>query len=89
LQGTPHIANPHPLCSLTRLRPLLSRLSGNHAQAIALACRLTGRSAQIVMPDNAPMVKRNAVEEYGATITTCPSTQKDREESAQRLLEVR
>lgn len=40
------------------------------------------------MPDNAPVVKRNAVEEYGATITTCPSTQKDREESAQKLLQV-
>lgn len=74
-----------PACSSPRSTPS----SGNHAQAIALACRLTGRSAQIVMPDNAPTVKRAAVEDYGATITTCVSTQKDREEAAEKLLQVR
>ena len=38
------------------------------------------------MPENAPSVKRKAVEEYGAEIITCPSTLKDREEYAARVV---
>ena len=40
--------------------------SGNHAQAIAYAARQTGVKAYIVMPDNSPAVKVNAVKDYGA-----------------------
>src|SRR5712691_6049801 len=42
--------------------------SGNHAAALALAARLRGIPAHIVMPDNAPAVKKGAVAGYGGSI---------------------
>ena len=45
--------------------------SGNHAQALALAARLRGIPAYIVMPDNAPAVKKAAVGGYRGRITLC------------------
>ncbi|MBN1449254.1 MAG: pyridoxal-phosphate dependent enzyme [Bacteroidetes bacterium] len=45
--------------------------SGNHAQALALAARLRGAPAYIVMPENAPDIKKRAVAAYGANITYC------------------
>lgn len=53
--------------------------SGNHAAALALAATLRGVPSYIVMPENAPSIKRKAVEGYGAIITTCKATQADRE----------
>lgn len=53
--------------------------SGNHAAALALAAAIRGIPAYIVMPNNAPAIKRKAVEGYGAIITTCEPTQADRE----------
>jgi threonine dehydratase len=54
--------------------------SGNHAAAIALAARWRGIKAYVVMPDNAPDVKRKAVAGYGAEITPCLPSLKAREE---------
>ncbi len=48
--------------------------SGNHAQAVALAARLRGIAAHIVMPRDAPAVKRAAVEGYGARVYPCEPT---------------
>jgi len=45
--------------------------SGNHAQALALAARMRGVPAYIVMPNNAPSVKKAAVTGYGGQITYC------------------
>ncbi len=59
--------------------------SGNHAQALALAARIKGIPAYVVMPDNAPKVKVEAVRNYGAEITFCESTLEGREST---LLEV-
>jgi threonine dehydratase len=53
--------------------------SGNHAQALALAARLRGIPAFIVMPDNAPAVKKAAVASYGGQITFCKPTLAARE----------
>ena len=39
--------------------------SGNHAQAVALSAKLQNIAAHIVMPENAPIIKRNAVVGYG------------------------
>ena len=50
-------------------RGVATHSSGNHAQALALAARLRGIPAFIVMPSNAPAVKRTAVEGYGADTT--------------------
>lgn len=53
--------------------------SGNHGQAVALAAKLRGVPAHIVMPKNAPPVKISAVKEYGANVTLCEPTLKSRE----------
>lgn len=53
--------------------------SGNHAAALALAARERGIRAYVVMPENAPEIKRRAVEGYGAIIFTCKPTLAARE----------
>lgn len=55
-------------------RGVVTHSSGNHAQALALAARMHGIAAIIVMPDNAPAVKRQAVEGYGARVVPCAPT---------------
>src|SRR5512139_1636331 len=50
-------------------RGVATHSSGNHAQALALAARMRGIRAYIVMPENAPSVKKNAVAGYGGQIT--------------------
>jgi threonine dehydratase len=59
--------------------------SGNHAAALALAARWRGIKAYVVMPENAPAVKRAAVQGYGAEIFPCAPTLQARED---RLAEV-
>lgn len=51
-------------------RGLAAYSSGNHAQAVALAAKLLGSSAVIVMPEDAPRSKLDAVKGYGAEIVT-------------------
>jgi len=53
--------------------------SGNHAQAIAFAARQAGTHAYIVMPNNAPEIKKKAVAGYGAEIIFCEPTLQARE----------
>ncbi len=53
--------------------------SGNHAQALALAAKIRGIPAHIVMPETAPAVKKAAVAGYGAKITFCKPTLEARE----------
>jgi threonine dehydratase len=60
-------------------RGVATHSSGNHAQAIALAARLRDIPAYIVMPDNAPEVKKAAVAGYGGQITYCKPTLEARE----------
>ena len=60
--------------------------SGNHAQALALAARLRGIPSHIVMPENSPKVKVAAVRGYGARIVFCAPTQKDREQTLERVV---
>lgn len=57
--------------------------SGNHAQALALAAQNQGIKAFIVMPENAPLVKVNAVKQYGGQITFCQPTLEAREKNLQ------
>jgi threonine dehydratase len=59
--------------------------SGNHAQAVALASRILGLSATIVMPIDAPRAKREATAEYGAQVVTFDPATSDREEVARRI----
>ena len=60
-------------------RGVSTHSSGNHAQALALAARLRGIPAYIVMPNNAPAVKQAAVAGYGGQITFCEPTLESRE----------
>ena len=60
--------------------------SGNHGQALALAAQMRGIPAYVVMPENSPEVKLNAVEGYGAKVIRCESNQKAREETLQKVL---
>ena len=53
--------------------------SGNHAQAVALAARLLGTRATILMPQDAPASKRAATEGYGATVRPFDRYRDDRE----------
>jgi threonine dehydratase/serine racemase len=55
-------------------RGVVTHSSGNHAQALALAARLRGIPAHVVMPANSVPVKRRAVEGYGATVHSCAPT---------------
>jgi len=60
--------------------------SGNHAQAVALASKIAGTKAYIVMPKNAPAVKKNAVKEYGAEIIFCEPNEKSRQETCDKVV---
>ena len=64
---------------------VLTHSSGNFAQALALAARIRGIAAHIVMPDDAAAVKRLAAEGYGATIHACRPTLASREATAKRV----
>jgi len=61
--------------------------SGNHAQAIAYAAKQLGTKAYIVMPNNSPTVKVNAVKGYGAEVTFCENNQQAREETLQAIVD--
>ncbi|OWZ22968.1 Serine racemase [Phytophthora megakarya] len=61
--------------------------SGNHAQALSLAARDANCKAMIVMPNNAPIVKQNAVRGYGAEVILCEPTNEAREKAASDVVE--
>jgi threonine dehydratase len=79
------------LAQLTReqaKRGVLAFSSGNHAQAVALAGKLLGIQAVIVMPQDAPKVKLEATRGYGAEIVLY-DRKDDREEISRKLSEER
>ncbi len=67
-------------------RGVVTHSSGNHAGALALAARLQGVPAHIVMPSSSSPVKLAAVREYGARVLLCEPTLAAREETAARVL---
>jgi threonine dehydratase len=67
-------------------RGVATHSSGNHAAALALAARARGIKAYIVMPENAPEVKKKAVREYGAEITFCEPTLAAREQTLEKVV---
>jgi threonine dehydratase len=79
--------NASLLLPLSKLeKGLATHSSGNHAQAIALAAKLLNTNAYIVMPDNSPVVKVNAVKGYGANITFCEPTLQAREDTMEQVI---
>ena len=75
------------LSEAEKRRGVLTHSSGNHAQALALAARLHHVEAHVVMPENAPEVKRRAALDFGATIVDCPPTHVGRVDTAARVQE--
>lgn len=81
--------------SIRRLDPaharkgVLTFSSGNHAQALALAGRLADVPVTVVMPQDAPEVKRRATQEYGAEIVLYDRAEQSREAIGRRLAEER
>ena len=68
------------------VRGVATHSSGNHAQALALAARMRGIPAYIVMPNNAPAVKKAAVAGYGGQITFCEPTLNARESTTEQIV---
>ena len=60
--------------------------SGNHAAALALAAKMRGVAAHIVMPDNSPEIKKKAVAGYGAQITFCEPNLQARESTLAKVV---
>ena len=65
---------------------VITHSSGNHAQAVALVGRLLGIQTTVVMPDNAPAVKRTATEQYGATVIDYDPAKTTREKISANIL---
>lgn len=79
----------HAIASLSaaeRARGVVTHSSGNHAQGVARAAKVLGIRATIVMPSDAPAVKRARVEADGAEIITVGTASGDREQMADRLV---
>ena len=70
-------------------RGVVTYSSGNHAQAVALAGRLLGVDATIVMPETAPQVKLDATRGYGAEIVEYDPEETAREELGRQLAQER
>lgn len=65
---------------------VVTHSSGNHAQALSLAAKIFNIPAYIVMPENAPQIKINAVKEYGGNIIFCKPNHKARETTADEVI---
>lgn len=70
-----------------RAKGVATHSSGNHAAALALAAQKNNIPAYIVMPENAPAIKKKAVAGYGAQITFCKPTLADREATLEKVIQ--
>lgn len=75
----------HNLSDSQKKAGVVTHSSGNFGQAIALAAKNLGVPAYVVMPENAPVVKKQAVTGYGAVVTECKATLSAREENAKMI----
>ena len=73
------------LSDVDKARGVITYSSGNHAQAVALVGTLLGIRTTVVMPHDAPTIKRIATEEYGATIVEYDPQKATREKIAKTL----
>jgi threo-3-hydroxy-L-aspartate ammonia-lyase len=70
-------------------RGVIAYSSGNHAQAVAIAARLLGTHATIVMPEDAPAAKLDATRGYGGEVVLYDRWTESREEIGARLADER
>ena len=67
---------------------VITHSSGNHGAALAWAAALRGATCTVVMPENAPQVKKQAVRGYGAKVIECIPTMADREAAVAAEIQV-
>jgi threo-3-hydroxy-L-aspartate ammonia-lyase len=77
------------LSARERERGVCAVSSGNHAQAVTLAARLCGTRAVILMPSDAPALKRAATDGYGAEVVEYERYGEDREDLVHQLADER
>jgi threonine ammonia-lyase medium form len=77
------------LTSEQRQRGVVAFSSGNHAQGLALAAKVLGTPATVVMPSDAPQIKVEATRDYGADIVLYDRLTGDRETIARQLADER
>ncbi|MDX1554418.1 MAG: pyridoxal-phosphate dependent enzyme [Xanthomonadales bacterium] len=68
-------------------QPVATHSSGNHGAALALAARLSGRAAHVVMPDDSVQTKIDAVKHFGGTVHFCEPTHQARAEGLAALVD--
>ena len=68
-----------------RARGVITYSSGNHAQGVARAARLLGAPAVVVMPSDAPAIKRRRVEADGAEVVVVGTASEERQQVAERI----
>ena len=73
------------LPAAVRARGVITYSSGNHAQGVARAARLLGIPAVVVMPSDAPAIKRERVEADGAEVVVVGTASEERRIVAERL----
>ncbi len=73
------------LSAAERKRGVVAHSSGNHAQGVALAARLLGTKAVVVMPKNSPRNKVAGTQAQGAEVVFCEDSSDDRERVAKQL----
>ncbi len=75
--------------SILQLPPNVNKVlawsSGNHAQAVAAASKITGREATIVMPEDSPKAKLDGTAFWGATIIKYDRNKENREEIGKKI----
>ena len=85
IRGASNLILSLPASSLSR--GIVTYSSGNHAQAVAIACKHVGAQATIVMPEDAPKAKLESTRSHGAKIVTYNRQTEVRETIAAKILE--
>lgn len=75
------------LSEIELMKGVATHSSGNHAAALALAASKKNAKSYIVMPENSPDIKKDAVKDYGAEIIFCKPTLQAREETLQNVVD--
>jgi threonine ammonia-lyase medium form len=76
----------HSLTGPERSKGVIAHSSGNHAQGVALAAKLHGLKAVVVMPHNSVAMKVEATKGYGAEVVFCEDSTDDRERVTAELM---
>jgi threonine ammonia-lyase medium form len=76
----------HSLTDAERAKGVIAHSSGNHAQGVALAAKLHGIRAVVVMPHNSVALKVAATKGYGAEVVPCGDSTDDRERATAELI---